>query len=226
MVQFKNERESVKDLPRSGRPSTSRTDENKDRVEKAIMENRRVTIGGLCATLGLTHGTVHRIIDEDLKMSKVSARWVPRMLDDAKKEARVNCCEELLTRYQADPGFLKRVVTMDETWIPLFNPETKMQSKQWKHTESPPPKKFRVGESVEKILYSFFWDQEGCILAYPVPKGTTITGVTYRAILNDHLLPAITEKRPHLVGKFILHQDNAPPHKARIVTDFFAGKRH
>jgi len=48
----------------------------------------------------------------------------------------------------------------------------------------------------------------------------TITGECYRDILKNQLLPAVAEKRPELVGNFILHQDNAPPHKARIVTEF------
>ena len=46
--------------------------------------------------MGLTHGTVMRIIQEDLQMTKVSARWVPKMLDDSKKEIRMTCSEEML----------------------------------------------------------------------------------------------------------------------------------
>jgi len=132
----------------------------------------------------------------------------------------MTCSEEMLTRHHSDPHFLEKLVTMDETWIPMFNPETKRQSKQWKHSDSPPPKKFRVGAFAEKILYSIFWDQKGDILSYPLPKGMTITGACYRDILKNHLLPAVAEKRPELVGNFILHQDNTPPHKARIVTEF------
>ena len=82
------------------------------------------------------------------------------------------------------------------------------------------PKKFRVGASAEKILYSIFWGQKGVILSYPLPKGMTITGECCRDILKNQLLPAVAEKRPELVGNFMLHQDNAPPHKARIVTEF------
>jgi len=84
---------------------------------------------------------VMRIIKEDLQMTKVSARWVPKMLDDSKKEIRMTCPEEMLTRHHSDPHFLEKLVSVDETWIPLFNPETKRQSKQWKHSDSPPPKK-------------------------------------------------------------------------------------
>jgi histone-lysine N-methyltransferase SETMAR len=220
MEKFKKGRVSGTDLPRPGRPSSSRTAAKKERVENLILSDCWVTVEDICAHTGLTHGTVMRIIKEDLQMTKVSARWVPKMLDESKKEIRMTCSEEMLTRHQSDPHFLEKLVTMDETWILLFNPETKSQSKQWKHSESPPPKKFRVGASAEKILYSMFWDQKGVILSYPIPKGMTITGECYRDILKNQLLPAVAEKRPELVGNFILHQDNAPPHKARIVTEF------
>jgi hypothetical protein len=94
----------------------------------------------------------------------------------------MTCPEEMLTRHHSDPHFLEKLVTMDETWIPLFNPESKRQSKQWKHSDS------------EKILWSVFWDQKGVILSYPLPKGMTITGECYRDILKNQLLPAVAEK--------------------------------
>jgi len=46
---------------------------------------------------------------------------------------------------------------MDETWMPMFNPETKRQSAQWKHTNSPPPKKFRVTASAFNLLAPEFY---------------------------------------------------------------------
>ena len=96
----------------------------------------------------------------------------------------------------------------------------KRHSIQWKHSESPPTKKFRVDASAEKIHYSNFLDQNGVNLSYPLSKGMTITGECYRDVLKIQLLRTVAEMRPELVGNFILHQDNAPPHKARIVTEF------
>ena len=194
MAKFKKGRVSSTDLPRQGRLSSSRTDANKEGVENVILSDRRVTVEDICAHTGLTHGTVMRIIKEDLQMTKVSARWVPEVLDDSKKEIRMTCSEEMLTRHHSDLHFLEKLVTMNETWIPMFNPETNRQSKQWKqHSDSPPSKKFRVGASAEIILYSIFWDQKGVILSYPLPKGMTITGECYRDILENQLLPAVAE---------------------------------
>ena len=71
---------------------------------------------------------------------------------------------------------------MDETWVPMFNPETKRQAAQWKHTDSPPPKKFRVTTSAEKMMVDMFRDSESVILTHSVPKGTTVTVHSYEDV--------------------------------------------
>jgi len=91
MTKFKKGSVSSTDLPRPGRPSSSRTDANKERVENLILSDCRVAVEDICAHTGLTHGAVMRIIKEDLQMTNVSACWVPKMLDDSKKEIRMNC---------------------------------------------------------------------------------------------------------------------------------------
>jgi hypothetical protein len=86
--------------------------------------------------------SVYRIITNNLKMRKVAARWVPHHLSDEQKTHRQRIAEKLLHRYQTEgEEFLKRIVALDETWIRDFEPELKSQPSQWKHTDSPCPKK-------------------------------------------------------------------------------------
>ncbi|KAF2892160.1 hypothetical protein ILUMI_14013 [Ignelater luminosus] len=40
--------------------------------------------------------------------------------------------------------FLKNIVSVDETWVHHFDPESKRQSMEWQHKGSQPPRKFRV----------------------------------------------------------------------------------
>jgi len=47
-------------------------------------------------------------------------------------------------------------VTMDETWLYHYDPETKQQSMEWRHSGSPHPKKFRVQKSARKFVASIF----------------------------------------------------------------------
>ena len=45
---------------------------------------------------------------------------------------------------------------MDETWLYHYDPETKQQSMEWRHSGPPRPKKFRVQKSAGKVLASIF----------------------------------------------------------------------
>ena len=77
-------------------------------------------------------------------MSKVSARWVPRILTDDQKRSRLDISMYLLSRSEDDPGdFIDRVVTQDEAWVHHSDPESKMQSMQLKHPGSPLPRRLR-----------------------------------------------------------------------------------
>ncbi|GFG29202.1 hypothetical protein Cfor_05014 [Coptotermes formosanus] len=85
---FKHGREFVESDPRSGRPSTSRTPENVERVRAAIKENRRLTVRELEEDLGIQRTIVFEILTEDLGMKRVAAKFVPRLLSQEQKEFR------------------------------------------------------------------------------------------------------------------------------------------
>src|ERR1043166_3927749 len=127
-------RETVKDAPRTGRPVTATTPETITAIHTMVMADRRVTIRRMVEMVGVSYGTVQAILRDVLEVHKVSARWVPRQLTPDQKQTRVTSSEENLDVFQADPqDFLARYVTMDETWVHHFDPETKLQSKQWRH---------------------------------------------------------------------------------------------
>ena len=62
---------------------------------------------------------------------------------------------------------------MDETWLYHYDPETKLQSVEWRHSGLPRPKKLRVKKFTGNVLASIFWDQDGILIDY-LPKGQTI----------------------------------------------------
>jgi len=90
--------------------------------------------------------------------------------------------------------FLSRLVTMGETWLYHYNPETKQQSVEWWHSGSPRSKKFRVQKSGRKVLASIFWDQYGTLLIDFLPKGRTINAEYYSSLLVQ-LKDILKEKR-------------------------------
>ena len=82
---------------------------------------------------------------------------VSQMLIDYQKRTWLDVSRYLLSRYEDDPGdFIERVVTQDETWVHQVDPESHLQSKQWKHPGSPPPKKFKRVHSAGKVMATIF----------------------------------------------------------------------
>lgn len=215
--EFKLGRTSTEDEHREGRPTSSLTEENVKKIEDIVLADRRVTVRHLAEVTGISYGSVQNILTSKMNMKKVSARWVPRMLTDEQKKKRVDLSRANLAKFQADQeNFLSRFVTMDETWIHHFDPETKQQSMTWKRPSSPTPKKFKVSCSAGKVMASVFWDTEGIIMVDYLEKGATITG-SYYADQIRRLREAIKEKRRgKLRAKVLFHQDNAPAHKAEV----------
>ena len=80
-------------------------------------------------------------------------------MTDDQKRIRLDISRYLLSHYEDDPSnYIEQVVTQDETWAHHFDPESKMQSKQWKHPGSPPPMKFKRGHSAGKVMASILYN--------------------------------------------------------------------
>ena len=124
---FSEVRESVTDEERSGRPATSRTEENIAKISQTVCENRRMTVRGIAEHVNIDRETVRKILTEDLDMRKVCAKMVPKELTEEQKQRRVTICQDLLERQD---DILGCVITGDETWVYQYNPEMKWQSAQ------------------------------------------------------------------------------------------------
>ena len=124
-----------------------------DSVRDMIEEDRRVSIRELSdwcrKKKKKKRTTIDVILKERLKMNKVCARWIPRILTDGNKKTRVSALQEFLRRRRLEGDqFLDKIVTTDETMISRIDPETKQESFFWKRTSSPP---LRVSKSVRHV---------------------------------------------------------------------------
>ena len=79
---FSEGRESVTDEERSGRPATSRIQENIAKVRQMVRENRRLTVRSIAEQVNIDRET------EDLDMRKVCAKMVPKELTEEQKQIR------------------------------------------------------------------------------------------------------------------------------------------
>jgi len=121
---FSEGRESIKDEPRAGRPSTSKTENNVEIVRALVRSDRRLTVRMIASELNLNHTTGHRILTEELDTKKLCAKFVPKNLT-IEQDNRKEVCLHLLEWIQRGRNFLKIVITGDETWIFEYDPEKK-----------------------------------------------------------------------------------------------------
>lgn len=108
--------------------------------------------------------------------------------------------------------FFRRYVTMYETWVHHYEPETKQESMQWVKEGESRAKRSRSATSAGKVLASVFWDSKGIIFIDYLQHGKTINSEYYMRLKDEK-----REKRPGMQQKKIMfHQDNAPPHRSAV----------
>ena len=93
---FVEGREDVEDDPKSGRPCTSTTDTNIEKVRQLFRSDRRLTIRVIANELGMDKEMVRTILVDTLGMRKVCAKMVPRLLTEKQKAQRLNACRHIL----------------------------------------------------------------------------------------------------------------------------------
>ncbi|XP_029634903.1 protein GVQW3-like [Octopus sinensis] len=139
--EFQHGRESVEDDPTAGSPPTANTEDNIDLALDMIMQDHRILCRQIAERLGISNKRADNIVTKELGFSKVSARWVPRILTPEQKRTRCTLSTSNLELFGADEeNFLARFITKDESWVHHYQSETKEQSKQWKNTSSTPKK--------------------------------------------------------------------------------------
>jgi histone-lysine N-methyltransferase SETMAR len=168
-----------------------------------LLDDRRMKVREITETIGISKERVGYILHE-LDMKRLCARWVPRFFTADRKRTRMKISEQCLERFNKNKtDFVHRFVTMDETWIHYYTPESKQQSEQWTEAGCSAPEKTRSVPSAGKVVASVFWDAEGILSIDHLEKGKTITGEYYSNLLT-RLNEKIHEKRPGLQKKKII----------------------
>ena len=216
-TEFRCGRTSTENAERSGRPVEVSTPETIKKIHDMVLADRRLKVREIVEAIGISHGSVVSILSDHLGMRKLSARWVPRLLTIDHKRNRVTVSQECLALFNRNMDeYLRRFVTVDETWIHHNTPETKQQSKQWVSQGESAPKKAKVGLSANKVMATVFWDARGIIFIDYLQKGKTVNGEYYANLLSQ-FDEELKKKRPHLAKKKVLfHQDNARVHTCAV----------
>lgn len=212
-------RVELHDLPRSGRVASATSTDMLNRADAIIRKDRRITSQQLALQLTVSKGSAIAIF-KTLGYSKICARWVPRCLTNDHRVQRKTFCSELLERFGVEGEmFLSKIVTGDETWAHYYEPETKMQSIEWHHPQSPKRKKFKTSPSAGKVMITVFWDIDGVILVDVMTRGETINSTAYINTLTK-LKNRFHRVRPNKPSAdLLLQHDNARPHTSLVTRE-------
>ena len=172
---FKAGKFSVKDDTGPGRPKTSVTKANIATVKIVVEQDARLSVKDIASCTGISEGSVQTIL------KKVCARWVPHLLTEEQKTQCLKCARELLKTYKGcNSRVISNLLTGDETWVHMFEPQRRADNKQWKRKDKKCPCIAKRTISSKKMLYAIFFNSSGPVVQVPFPSGHTVTGRFYK----------------------------------------------
>ncbi len=200
------------DLQRAPRGRSGCSPGNIQAVGNALQVNKRLSVSSIHQITGIPQGTVHSILKKDLKLVCKCAKFVPKILSPRELRLRFDCSRTMLRVIQRDPNFLKKVITIDESWVHIYDPELKCKSSEWLRPKDPRPTLPRHAPGTKKCMLVSFFDWKGLVY-YEFVEEWTIDSPYFIQILS-RMQQAMTNKGCRR-GSFWLHMDNASPHTAR-----------
>jgi len=208
---FKSGRRSFEDDPCPGRPF--HLPHQRDRGTYARNHSCWPTsIREVAEEVRIAFSTCQKILTEDLRIRRVTAKFVPRLLMAEQKDDRVSICTDLRDRAQNDPNFMSSVIIREECWVYWYDSKTKQMSSQWSTSSSPRPKKARQVKSNIKTMLIAFFDIDSLVHHEFVPTGQTVNKEFYKTVLQ-RLRDTVCRHRPEKwrSGSWILYHDRPCP---------------
>ena len=80
--------------------------ENIQEVQRLVMQDRQMSVRMISEAVDISIGTVDTILTKDLKLHKVCAKFVSKILSQDQRQFHVECCTDILKMIEADSGFL------------------------------------------------------------------------------------------------------------------------
>ncbi|CAH2008836.1 unnamed protein product [Acanthoscelides obtectus] len=94
------------------------TQENVDAVRKLIIEDRYVTDREIEASLKISKTSIQKILHVELGVRKLVSPWIPHLLPEEQKAARVNWCQKTLDRFKSrNSKNVYSIFSGEESWI-------------------------------------------------------------------------------------------------------------
>ncbi len=141
-------------------------------------------------------------------------KWVSHFLIKGQRWKLVDVVTAMLVRMGSEHDFLKRVITIDETWMYHFYHCIKLEFTMYRKKGAPKKQKVQQQKSVGKLTCITFFDNQWIIYQHKMqttkPRMTVNAGYCVKVL--KLMCQHVNLKRPEMAKSFILHQENAPPY--------------
>ena len=145
-------------------PKSAVVPENITKVYKIVLGDRELKLRVIADTLKISDVSVFTILHKSLGIHKLFSKWVSRLLtrDQKQKQKRIEDSERCLELFKrGEKEFPCLYVTMDETWIHDYTPETKRSSAEWASAGEGRPKRTKLNSGLARLWHPYF---ETCIV--------------------------------------------------------------
>ena len=116
VAKFSAWQQQLKDAARTGRPATTTTKGNIEKIRNILKTDARFTVRQLARTKNLSLARVLANLKKHLKVRKINAKWIPHFLTDGQKKTRVTMTKKILKMYpKYSKKALDNIFTGDET---------------------------------------------------------------------------------------------------------------
>ncbi|CAF2916740.1 unnamed protein product [Rotaria sp. Silwood2] len=132
-------REEIEDEARPGRHITETTSENIEQGRLLINDDRYITLEEVQQQTDLSYCIIQRIIINQLKLKKSTARYIPKDVTDFQRAQRVQIYKQNLAKLQTGTWHLFDLTTGDKSWFYHKQIGRKSSNAASVRREDPPP---------------------------------------------------------------------------------------
>ncbi len=162
MQKFRTDPVTISDGARSGRPWVH-NQTNIDKVRAVLQADKRTSVKEVARSTGLSIGTTHWIIRQDLQRKKHPAKWIPHLLTQQQKDNRVRQSRRALAVLRRRQNPVEHIIAEDESWFWVWDPDCKRNTCQWLEAGEDRPQKVRQEHSTLKMMLVMCFDREGVV---------------------------------------------------------------
>ena len=189
-------------------------------IKRLLEEDPQISARQIAWRLGRDHSSVLYVLKNVFGLEFKKTRWVPHQLSEDDRKRRVSLSKALLeTLQEAESKSFRFLVTGDESWFFYSSPRRGL----WIPPESEEPRAPRPSAYAPKTMITVFWGVDGPSVVLALPCDEKWNGEYFRdTVVSEILKSELYKKAQRQKQKYILHMDNAPAHRARIVREELA----